>query len=140
MRKLTRTALIVVTIAVSLSIATRPAAAQPAVAPVSSAPTWADPANWHSVKPVETDNIVYATVAHIANPSAEASPNPGTPNGIRTPIANTGPAGTLDMHLDVYQVPSAKPTPVVIQIHGGGGFGATAPARLAASARFFPPE
>jgi acetyl esterase/lipase len=26
----------------------------------------------------------------------------------------------MDLHLDVYQVPSAKPTPVVIQIHGGG--------------------
>jgi acetyl esterase/lipase len=88
--------------------------------PAPAAPAWADPANWRSVKPVETDNIVYATVPHIPNPSAEASPNPGTPNGIRPLPPNTGPAGTLDMHLDVYQVPSDKPTPVVIQIHGGG--------------------
>jgi acetyl esterase/lipase len=96
--------------------AQQPAAAAPAV----GGPAWADPANWGSVHPTETDNIVYATVPHITNPSAEASPNPGTPNGIRTPIPNTGPAGTLDMHLDVYQVPSSKPTPVVIQLHGGG--------------------
>jgi acetyl esterase/lipase len=97
----------------------RPAVAQ-APATVGSSPAWADPANWKSVTPIVTDNIVYATVPHISNPSAEASRNPGTPNGIRTPIPNTGPAGTLDMHLDVYQVPSAKPTPVVIQLHGGG--------------------
>jgi len=89
-------------------------------APEAGGPAYLDPANWGSVKPSETDNIVYATVPHIPNPSAEASPNPGTPNGIRTPIPNTGPAGTLDMHLDVYQVPSSKPTPVVIQLHGGG--------------------
>jgi acetyl esterase/lipase len=86
----------------------------------AAGPAWANPANWHSVKPMETDNIVYETVPHIANPSAEASPNPGVPNGIRQPIPNTGPAGMLDMHLDVYQTPSSTPTPVVIQIHGGG--------------------
>jgi acetyl esterase/lipase len=86
----------------------------------ATTPAWADPANWKTVKPTVTENIVYATVPHIANPSAEASPNPGTPNGIRPPLPNTGPAGTLDMHLDVYQVPSDKPTPVVIQLHGGG--------------------
>jgi acetyl esterase/lipase len=96
-------------------------AQQPAAAASEAGgPAYLDPANWGGVHPTETDNIVYATVPHIANPSAEASPNPGTPNGIRTPIPNTGPAGTLDMHLDVYQVPSSKPTPVVIQLHGGG--------------------
>jgi acetyl esterase/lipase len=26
----------------------------------------------------------------------------------------------MDLHLDVYQVPSSKPTPVVVQFHGGG--------------------
>lgn len=96
-----------------------PATAAPTAA--ASGPAWADPANWKSVKPavVET-NIVYATVPHIKNPSAEASPNPGTPNGIPAPVPNTGPPGTLDMHLDVYQVASTKPTPVVLQLHGGG--------------------
>ena len=86
----------------------------------TSAPAWADPANWKNVHPVETDNIVYRNVRKIPNPAAEASPNPGLPNGIRTPIPNTGAPGTMDLHLDVYQVPSARPTPVVIQIHGGG--------------------
>jgi len=113
-------ACLAVTIAVTFSIATLPIAAQTAASPAAASPAWADPANWHTVKPIETDNIVYATVPHISNPSAEASPNPGTPNGIRPQLPNTGAAGTLDMHLDVYQVPSDKPTPVVIQIHGGG--------------------
>ena len=96
-------------------------AQQPAAAaPAAGGPAYLDPANWHTVKPVVTNDIIYATVPHIRNPSAEASPNPGTPNGVRPPVPNTGPPGTLDMHLDVYQVPSDKPTPVVIQIHGGG--------------------
>ena len=86
----------------------------------ASGPAWADPANWKTVKPTVTTDIVYATVPHIANPSAEASANPGTPGGIQAPLPNTGPPGTMDMHLDVYQVASDKPTPVVIQIHGGG--------------------
>jgi acetyl esterase/lipase len=104
-----------------------PALAQSSPAPAVTAadavsgPAWADPANWKSVKPaVIESNIVYATVPHIRNPSAEASPNPGTPNGIQPALPNTGPPGTLDMHLDVYQVASSRPTPVVIQIHGGG--------------------
>ncbi len=96
------------------------AAASTAAAPAASGPAWADPANWRTVKPVVTDDIVYATVPHIPNPSAEASANPGTPGGIRPPLPNSGPPGSMDMHLDVYQVPSDKPTPVVIQIHGGG--------------------
>ncbi len=108
-----------------------------AAAPKDGGPAWADPANWGSVHPTETDNIVYATVPHITNPSAEASPNPGTPNGIRTPIPNTGPAGTLDMHLDVYQVPSAKPTPVVIQLHGGGWIRGDRPSSSRSFAPFF---
>jgi acetyl esterase/lipase len=108
-----------------------------AAAPKGGGPVWADPANWGSVHPTETDNIVYATVPHITNPSAEASPNPGTPNGIRTPIPNTGPAGTLDMHLDVYQVPSAKPTPVVIQLHGGGWIRGDRPSSSRSFAPFF---
>ncbi len=81
-------------------------------------PAWADIASWNAVKPVETDNIVFANVPIIANPSA--SPNPGTPAGIRTPLPNTAPPGTMDLHLDVYQMPSSKPTPVVVQFHGGG--------------------
>jgi len=111
-----------VTTAVAFALAGLSASAQtqPVVPATAAGPAWADPANWHSVKPIETDNIVYATVPHVPNPSAEASPNPGTPNGIRPTVPNTGPAGTLDMHLDVYQIPSDKPTPVVIQIHGGG--------------------
>jgi len=113
--------------------AQQPAAAAPQV----GGSAWADPANWGSVHPTETDNIVYATVPHIANPSAEASPNPGTPNGIRAPIPNTGPAGTLDMHLDVYQVPSSKPTPVVIQLHGGGWIRGDRPSSSRSFAGFF---
>ncbi len=81
---------------------------------------WEDPANWNSVKPVETDNIVYAQVPRVPTPSAAASPDPGSPNGVRPAVPNTGPAGTMDLHVDVYQVPSAKPTPVLLQIHGGG--------------------
>lgn len=38
----------------------------------------------------------------------------------RVANAPTAAAGTLDLHLDVLQVPSAKPTPVVVQLHGGG--------------------
>ena len=84
----------------------------------AQAPAWADIASWKTVKPVETDNIVYANVPIVPNPSA--NPNPGTPGGLRAPVPNTAPPGTLNLHVDVLQVPSAKPTPVVIQIHGGG--------------------
>ncbi len=84
----------------------------------TAAPAWEDVSTWRSVKPVETDNIVYANVPIVANPSA--NPNPGTPGGIRAPLPNTAPPGTLDLHVDLYQVQSAKPTPVVVQIHGGG--------------------
>jgi acetyl esterase/lipase len=113
-------------------------AQQPAAdAPEVGGPAYFDPANWGSVHPTETDNIVYATVPHIPNPTAEASPNPGTPNGIRTPVPNTGPAGTLDMHLDVYQVLSSKPTPVVIQLHGGGWIRGDRPTSSRSFAGFF---
>jgi acetyl esterase/lipase len=116
-RLLTATRLTFALIAISLPVlAQTPAAALPA----GVSPAWADPANWTTVKTIETANIVYATVPHVANPSAEASPNPGTPRDARRALSNTGPAGTLDMHLDVYQVPSSKPTPVVLQLHGGG--------------------
>jgi acetyl esterase/lipase len=100
-------------------------------------PAWEDPANWHSIKPIETDNVVYATVPRIPNPSAAASPDPGTPNGIRPALPNTDPAGTMDLHLDVYQVPSAKPTPVVIQIHGGGWIRGDRPASSGSFGPFF---
>jgi len=83
-------------------------------------PAWTDVASWKSVRPVETDDIVYRNVPLIPNPSANASPDPGTPSGIRKPLPSTAPPGTLDLHVDLLQMPSAKPTPVVIQIHGGG--------------------
>jgi acetyl esterase/lipase len=129
MRKLNAMAPMAVTLIVSTfsifagvtALAQAAAAPAPAAPPPANGPAWADPANWKSAKPaVVESNIVYATVPHIRNPSAEASPNPGTPNGIQPALPNTGPAGTLDMHLDVYQVASSKPTPVVVQIHGGG--------------------
>jgi len=102
------------------------------------APAWADPANWKSVKPaVVQTNIVYATVPHVKNPSAEASPNPGTPNGVQAPVPNTGPAGTLDMHLDVYQIASTKPSPVVIQLHGGGWIRGDRPSGSGSFGAFF---
>jgi acetyl esterase/lipase len=82
------------------------------------AAAWEDPATWKIVKPIETDNIVYANVPIVLNPSA--SPNPGTPAGIRAPIPSTGAPGTMDLHVDLYRMPSPKPTPVVIQFHGGG--------------------
>lgn len=79
---------------------------------------WEYVANWANVHPTETDNIVFANVPLIANPSA--SPDPGTPNGIRTPIPEQVAPGTINLHVDVYEVPSSKPTPVVVQFHGGG--------------------
>jgi acetyl esterase/lipase len=135
MRKLHLAALTIVASVIAGLVAPAQTAAPPA--PAASAPTWADPANWHSVKPIETANIVYATVPRIPNPSAEASPNPGTPNGLRPQLPNTGPAGTLDMHLDVYQVPSDKPTPVVIQIHGGGWIRGDRPSSSGSMGPFF---
>src|SRR5579875_3861919 len=89
------------------ALAQEPPSAAPASAVPASGAPWADPANWKAVKPIETANIVYATVPHITSPSAEASADPGKPNGIRPALPNTGPPGTLDMHLDVYQVPSS---------------------------------
>ncbi len=124
----------------TLSVAAFSAAAQDPVAAAPAAASgsaWADPANWHSVKPIETPNIVYATVPRIPNPSSQASPNPGTPNGVRAPIADTGPAGTMDLHLDFYQVASAKPTPVVLQIHGGGWIRGDRPSSSSSFGPFF---
>ena len=120
MPKLFKAAAFVSIIAACLIAALSAAAQTAAPAAPTSAPAWADPANWRSVKPIETDNIVYANVPRIPNPSAAASPNPGTPNGIRAAVPETGAPGTMDLHLDVYQVPSDKPTPVILQIHGGG--------------------
>src|SRR6185437_15565187 len=120
MRRLVSTAFVMATIstvAVITSVQTAPAAS--AGVPTDG-PAYLNPATWNSVTPTVTPNIVYAQVPRIPNPSAAASPNPGTPNGIRPSLPNTGPAGTMDLHLDVYTVPSDKPTPVVIQIHGGG--------------------
>jgi acetyl esterase/lipase len=113
-----------------------PAPAQTATTP-AAAPAWADPANWKSVKPTETPNIVYATVSRIPNPSAAAAPDPGTPNGIRTPVPNTGAPGTMDLHVDVYQVPSDKPTAVILQIHGGGWIRGDRPTSYGSFGAFF---
>jgi acetyl esterase/lipase len=86
----------------------------------AAAPAWMDAASWGSVHPVATRNIVYVNVPVPGNPSA--NPNPGLAGGGMPRIANspTVAPGTLDLHLDVLQVSSAKPTPVVIQLHGGG--------------------
>ena len=86
----------------------------------TSGPSWEDVATWDAVHPILTRNIVYANVSVPGNPSA--NPNPGTPGGIEASIPNSPAAapGTIDLHLDVLRVPSAKPTPVVLQLHGGG--------------------
>src|ERR1035437_1960807 len=110
-------ALVVMSFVVAVWTASTPVFAQTAT-PAAAAPCWADVESWSAVKPIETDNIVYANVPLISNPNA--SPDPGTPSGIRAPLPSTAAPGTMDLHVDVYRVPSSKPTPVVIQIHGGG--------------------
>jgi acetyl esterase/lipase len=87
------------------------------------------------VKPIETDNIVFINMPLIKNPSASA--DPGTPAGIRQPLPDTAPAGTKDLHLDVYQVPSQKPTPVVVQFHGGGWIRGDRPSSYRSFGPFF---
>jgi len=86
----------------------------------AAAPAWADPVTWGNVHPTETHNIVYANMPVIKNPSVL---NPSRPGGVVLPVPNIG--GTVDLHLDVFQMPSAKPAPVVVHLHGGGW---TAPA------------
>ena len=134
MRKLQAATLVVLT---SIFAGIQAVAQAPVPAAAAGTEPWADPANWKTVKPVVTNDIVYAQVPHVTNPSAEASPNPGTPNGIRPPLPNTGPPGTMDMHLDVYQVPSSKPTPVVIQLHGGGWIRGDRPSSSGSFGPFF---
>ncbi|MGA1984448.1 MAG: alpha/beta hydrolase [Acidobacteriaceae bacterium] len=85
-----------------------------------AAPAWMDSTNWASVRPVETHNIVYANMPVVKNPSVL---NPSRPGGAVLPTPSIG--GTVDLHLDVFQMPSAKPAPVVVHLHGGGW---TAPA------------
>jgi acetyl esterase/lipase len=94
--------------------------AQTPLAAPAGGPAWETIASWDSVQPTVTKNIVYANVPRPGNPSA--NPNPGTPGGIVPSIPNspTAAPGTMDLHLDVLQVHSQKPTPVVIQLHGGG--------------------
>ncbi len=43
----------------------------------------------------------------------------------------------MDLHVDVYQVPSDKPTPVIIQIHGGGWIRGDRPTSSASFGAFF---
>jgi acetyl esterase/lipase len=92
------------------------------VAPTPAVPSspWEDTSSWDHVQPVVTKNIVYANVPQPGNPSA--NPDPGTPGGIVAAHPDPRPAapGTMNLHLDVLQMPSATPTPVVIQLHGGG--------------------
>ena len=85
-----------------------------------AAPAWMDTASWENVHPVATRNIVYANVLVPGNPSA--NPNPGIAGGgmPRVPNSPSAAPGTLDLHLDVLQMASPKPAPVVIQLHGGG--------------------
>jgi acetyl esterase/lipase len=109
-----------VTTIVAFSIAGLSAAQTPAPAAPAASPAWADPANWGSVHPTETHNIVYANMPVIRNPSVL---NPSRPGGAVLPTPTIG--GTVDLHLDVFQMPSAKPAPVVVHLHGGGW---TAPA------------
>jgi len=56
----------------------------------ASAQSWTDIPSWDTVKPTQTKNIVYRTI------------------------------GGMELHMDVLQVASDKPTPVVVQLHGGG--------------------
>jgi acetyl esterase/lipase len=86
----------------------------------SATPAWSDVASWDSVHPTITKNIVYANVPILPNPSANG--DPGVAGGGAPDVANSPSAalGTMDLHLDVLQVSSSKPTPVVIQLHGGG--------------------
>ena len=88
--------------------------------PVAAGPAWEDVSSWGNLHPVETHNIVYANMPVIKNPSVL---NPSRPGGAVLPTPNVG--GTVDLHLDVFQMPSAKPAPVVVHLHGGGW---TAPA------------
>jgi len=122
MRKLHVAALIAVTSILTgvTAFAQPPAVAATPAAAANSGPVWANPANWKGITPIVTENIIFENVPHITNPSAEASPDPGKPAGMRPPIPTTGAPGTLDMRVDVYQIPSKKPTPVILQFHGGG--------------------
>ena len=90
------------------------AATAPAQA-VAAGPAWEDVSSWGNLHPVETHNIVYANMPVIKNPSVL---NPSRPGGVVLPTPNIG--GTVDLHLDVFQMPSAKPAPVVVHLHGGG--------------------
>ena len=87
---------------------------------VAAGPSWEDVSSWENLHPVQTHNIVYTNMPVIKNPSVL---NPSRPGGAVLPAPNIG--GTVDLHLDVFQMSSAKPAPVVVHLHGGGW---TAPA------------
>jgi len=100
-----------------------PAGSSAATAPeqaVAASHAWQDVSSWENLHPVQTHNMVYAKMPVIKNPSVL---NPSRPGGAVLPTPNVG--GTVDLHLDVFQMPSAKPAPVVVHLHGGGW---TAPA------------
>ena len=79
-------------LSVMLIVGAKEYAQQPAAAaPVGGGPAYLDPANWGNVHPTETDNIVYATVPHIRNPSAEASPNPACRTAYARPSPTLAP-------------------------------------------------
>lgn len=120
----------VLSISASLSAQTE---SQQAASPTPA--TWGDPSTWANVHPTEIDNILYRNARLIANPVA--SPDPGTPKGIREPLPDTAPAGTIDLHLDLYLVASPRPTPVVIQLHGGGWLRGDRPSSDRSFAAFF---
>ncbi|HWB31846.1 MAG TPA: hypothetical protein VG714_01605 [Acidobacteriaceae bacterium] len=87
-----------------------------------AAPAWMDAASWEDIYPLATRNIACANVPVPGNPSANLNPGRAQPgDGMpRVPNSPSAASGTLDLHLDVLQMPSARPTPVVIQLHGGG--------------------
>jgi acetyl esterase/lipase len=106
--------LFAVIIAAPGQTAPRVAGSSAATAPAAG-PAWEDVSSWENVHPVQTRNVVYASTPVVKNPSVL---NPARPGGAVLPTPEIG--GTVDMHLDVFQMPSAKPAPVVLHLHGGG--------------------
>ena len=70
---------------------------------------WEDVSSWANVHRTETDNIVFANVPLIPNPSA--SPDPGTPNGILPA------AGSHDGPRAPGVLPNGVPPPTPTQVN-----------------------